>query len=249
MNSRLHPWIFGIAAVIASTPNLWSQAPDNGVPASEVYQWKEIWDPTTGSHWRTQYEGSTGNTISYDPFTSEIWKNPVTGNEEAVLREDWVNAGIEKAKREAAKQLDDATVRESREEEALRAEDAKEEQAENSKREEPAEPRSNKAGKLFTGTWERGNQTEGERVTFDGRGGFKYEDWTGEVTLPTGVYLCDSSRSEVSGSYQIDGDSAVVNATGYAIKVVNGETETSPLSKNGPWTVQELLDAGFIKNQ
>jgi len=66
-----------------------AHAGDNGVPASEVQEWNEIYNPTTGSMWRTKTDTSTGETVSYNPFTSEIWRNPVTEQAEAVLREDW----------------------------------------------------------------------------------------------------------------------------------------------------------------
>jgi hypothetical protein len=66
---------------------------DNGVPASEAAEWREIWSPTTGSHWRTKKDDVTGEQLSYDPFTSEIWRDKKTGNAEAVAREELVWQG------------------------------------------------------------------------------------------------------------------------------------------------------------
>jgi hypothetical protein len=88
-----------MAAVLALSLEL--RAADNGVPVSEIQEWKEIYNPTTGSLWRTKFDQRTGEMVMYNPFTSEIWRNPVTGQAEAVLREDWVDPSptsvIEKA--------------------------------------------------------------------------------------------------------------------------------------------------------
>lgn len=92
-----------ITTIAACSLRVLSQPPDNGVPAKEVKEWREVWNPTTGSAWRTKTNVKTGETLSYNPFTSEIWRNRTTGQAEAVLREDWVEDGIKAAKEKMAK--------------------------------------------------------------------------------------------------------------------------------------------------
>ncbi|MCE9611366.1 MAG: hypothetical protein K8R23_14315 [Chthoniobacter sp.] len=87
-----------------------SAPPDNGVPAKETAEWRDIWNPTTGSAWRTKANEKTGEMLSYNPFTSEIWRSRVTGAAEAVLREEWVNSGIESARKDAEGLLSSSTT-------------------------------------------------------------------------------------------------------------------------------------------
>ena len=80
-------------------------AVDNGVPAKEIAEWNEVYNPKTGSAWRTRTNSQTNETVSYNPFTSEIWRNVVSGKAEAVLREDWLDDGIAQAKAKALKEI------------------------------------------------------------------------------------------------------------------------------------------------
>lgn len=54
---------------------------------SSSAKWEEKWTETTGSRWRTKVNSETGESISYDTKTSELWTNPRTGKTEAVLIE------------------------------------------------------------------------------------------------------------------------------------------------------------------
>lgn len=89
-----------ICAALTSAAAGFCAPPDNGVPTREAGEWNEIWNPTTGSHWRTKKDESTGEEISFDPFTSYIWRNPNTGNAEAILREPWTNNDAEQKQAE-----------------------------------------------------------------------------------------------------------------------------------------------------
>src|SRR6266704_818631 len=84
---------------------------DNGVPLKEIKEWREVWNPTTGSHWRTKADERTGEVVQFDPFTAEIWRNPFTKKAEAVMRE-WNNDGVQDAKKEAASLLSSQTPKE-----------------------------------------------------------------------------------------------------------------------------------------
>lgn len=69
-----------LVAVLAQT--------DNGLPASKAAEFQQKYGPKTSSNWRTYENSKTGDSVSFDPKTSEVWFNPVTKKYEAVLRED-----------------------------------------------------------------------------------------------------------------------------------------------------------------
>lgn len=61
---------------------------DNGLPASRASEFRQKEGTTTSTNWRTYENTKTGDNVSFNPKTSEVWFNPATKKFEAVLRED-----------------------------------------------------------------------------------------------------------------------------------------------------------------
>ncbi len=108
---------FTIAVLMASSQAAHSQT-DNGIPSSKVAEFVEKYSSTTSSSWRTYENRKTGQEISFNPKTSELWLNPATQRYEAVLRNSGnqppKNAGINpRSKKEfnpATKRFEDVPV-------------------------------------------------------------------------------------------------------------------------------------------
>lgn len=65
---------------------------DNGIPSSLWGKTQQIIQEETSSTWRTYQLPAPDGIISFNPNTSELAKNPVTGQYEAVLREEYLQA-------------------------------------------------------------------------------------------------------------------------------------------------------------
>jgi hypothetical protein len=60
---------------------------DNGLPAKTAANWKEVVTDNSSSSWKTYQNSKTGQAVSFDPTTSELWYNPVKQQWEPVVRE------------------------------------------------------------------------------------------------------------------------------------------------------------------
>ncbi len=106
-----------LAVLLVSSQAAHSQT-DNGIPSSKVAEFVEKYSSTTSSSWRTYENRKTGQEISFNPKTSELWLNPATQRYEAVLRNSGSqppkNAGTKpKSKKEfnpATKRFEDVPV-------------------------------------------------------------------------------------------------------------------------------------------
>lgn len=69
----------------AGSPEL-VQATDSGIPSREMTQLRLVQTQLASSEWRT-YEDKSGNRVSFNPVSSELFRNPVSGKLEPVARE------------------------------------------------------------------------------------------------------------------------------------------------------------------
>jgi hypothetical protein len=68
------------------------QATDAGIPPKEMMKLKLLVTQLASSEWRT-YEDKSGNSVSFNPVTSELFRNPVSGKLEPVMRESPSSGG------------------------------------------------------------------------------------------------------------------------------------------------------------
>ena len=64
-----------------------AQPPDNGIPSSVKDAFKLVYQDTTGSEWRTYESKEFAQVVSFNPYTSELWYNPVKKKYQPVVRE------------------------------------------------------------------------------------------------------------------------------------------------------------------
>lgn len=61
---------------------------DNGLPASKADEFRQKYGPKNSSAWKSYENTKTGDEVSLDPRTEEVWFNPATKKYEVIQREE-----------------------------------------------------------------------------------------------------------------------------------------------------------------